>query len=103
MCYGEESGVMMKNVLDLFKLLFEKGFIKALVSFVFAGIIFCVTPNDFFMAIKLTSVGYFAFLVLSLFLLVEIIHMIIKPLSKLGKIFLNAFSYAIKQERKSKK
>lgn len=93
----------MKNALDLFKLLSEKGFIKALASFCFASIVFCITPNDFFMVIKLTNIGYFAFLVLSLFLLAEIIHIIIKPLSKLGKIFLNAFLYAIKQERKSKK
>ena len=59
----------MKSAVDLLKLFFEKGFIKTLVSLALTGVIFCITPNDFIMLVKLTNVGYCFLLFIAVFLL----------------------------------
>ena len=91
----------MKSAVDLLKLFFEKGFITTLVSLALTGVIFCITPNDFIMLVKLTNVGYCFLLFIGSFLLVEILYRLLKSLYKFGKIIFTAFLYAMKQERKS--
>lgn len=92
----------MNPIIDLLKTFFEKGFIKTLISLASAGVSFSFTPNDFFMIDKLSKVGYFCLLFFAFYLLVEFLHMLLKFLYKATKLFLNAFWYAIKQDRKAK-